>query len=71
MSVISVLADYFSKTFRLFFLPDTDLDSEKYRDILDNPKDKENYLNAIKDAKENSKEQRITLSSGEVLVVAP
>lgn len=71
MSVISVLADYFSKTFRLFFLPDTDLDSEKYRDILDNPNDRQKYLDAITNAKKDSKEQRVHLSTGEWLVVAP
>jgi len=36
-----------------------------------NNKDKESYLNAVKQAREKREEQKVKLSTGEILVVAP
>lgn len=76
MDIMNVFADYFAKTFRLFFLPDTDWGSEKYRDILANESDRKKYFDAISEVKGKSgdareqKDKKISLSTGETLVVS-
>lgn len=71
MSALKILSDYTSKIFYLLFSSDTNLVSEEFTEIMANEKDKEKYLEAIKDARRNKKEERIELSSGETLIVAP
>ena len=71
MSSIKILTDYTSKIFSLLFSPDSNLVSDEFTDIMDNKIDKEKYFQAIEKARINRHEERIKLSSGETLVVAP
>lgn len=71
MSAIKILFDYTSKIFYLFFSPDSNLVSDEFTDIMANKADKEKYFQAIEKARKNKKEERVQLSSGETLVVAP
>jgi hypothetical protein len=71
MSALKILSDYTSKIFFLLFSPDSNQTSDEFTDIMSNKTDKEKYMEAIKNAKKNNKEERVELSSGETLVVAP
>lgn len=71
MSAIQILTDYTSKLLNSLFAPDSNLITEEYSEIMANKEDKENYYKAIEEAKKNHKEQRVQLSSGEILIVSP
>lgn len=71
MSALKILSDYTSKIFFLIFSPDSNQVSNEFADIMNIETDKKNYMEAIKKAKKNNKEERVKLSSGETLVVAP
>jgi len=71
MSALKILSDYTSKIFYLLFSPDSNLVSDEFTDIMANKIDKEKYFEAIEKARESKQEERVKLSSGETLVVAP
>jgi len=71
MSAIKILSDYTLKMFSLLFSPDSNLVSDEFTDIMSNKADKEKYFQAIEKARKNKQEERVQLSSGETLVVAP
>lgn len=71
MSALKILSDYTSKIFFLLFSPDSNQISDEFTNIMANKTDREKYMEAIKNAKKNNKEERVELTSGETLVVAP
>lgn len=71
MSALQIVTDYTSKLLNSLFAPDSNLITEEYSKIMANKEDKEKYFQAIKKAKENHKEERVQLSSGETLIVSP
>lgn len=71
MSGLKILSDYTSKIVTQFFSSDLNLVSKDFTEIMANNKDKESYLNAVKQAREKKEEQKVKLSTGEILVVAP
>ncbi|MGN6603011.1 MAG: hypothetical protein ACTHK8_11205 [Ginsengibacter sp.] len=71
MSALKILSDYTSKIFYLLFSPDSNQLNNEFEDIMSNETDKKKYMEAIKNVKKTNKEQRVKLSSGETLVVAP
>jgi hypothetical protein len=71
MSALKILSDYTSKIFYLLFSPDSNQLNNEFADIMSNETDKKKYMEAIKNVKKTNQEQRVKLSSGETLVVAP
>lgn len=71
MSGLQILSDYTSKIITQFFSPDMNLVSKDFSEIMANSEDKKKYLAAVEHAREEKKEQKVQLSTGETLVVAP
>lgn len=71
MSAIQIVTDYTTKILNSLFAPDSNLITEEYSKIMANKEDKEKYFRAIEKAKKSHKEERVQLSSGEILIVSP
>jgi len=71
MSALKILNDYFSKMVNLYLSPDMNLVSPEFTEIMSNADDKRKYFEAIEKTRETKKEEKVELSSGETLVVAP
>lgn len=74
MSVLKELSWSFSSILNTFFGSDTDLMSQRVKDIMSNPSDKEKYFEALTKIKEYEKEGKpgsvtITLSDNEELTL--
>ena len=70
MSSLKIFNDYFSKVLSLYLVPDTNLVSDEFTEIMSNEEDKRKYFSAVENARNNKKEETVQLSSGETLVVS-